>query len=210
MSEKGFGVSKELLAAIFDTSEFKQFSHDSRHEIINALKGERFNNLLDLDCGGGKMLSQVFEEFPNIRAYGFDYSLDRLKGAKKNLEGKNVELKFGNAAHLPYEDSMYDAVISTSTFHNYPEPQAVLDEVYRILVPGGVFIICDTYLNATLRYIYTVAKPINAVDINIYSEADIWRLLGSACFTGISWKQPNKYTYLAKAYRQNVPITDLH
>lgn len=208
MDEKGYGISKELLAAIFDTSEFKQFSRDSRQEIVNALQNEKFTTLLDLDCGSGKVLKQLYENFPEMKASGFDYSLDRLAGAKENLAGHDVDLKFGTATQLPYADESFDVVISTSTFHNYPEPEQVLAEVNRVLVPGGVFILCDTYLNATLRYVYTVSKPINAVDIRMYSEADIWRLLGGACFTGISWRQANKYTYVAKAYRQNVQIVN--
>ncbi|MDO4288695.1 MAG: class I SAM-dependent methyltransferase [Eubacterium sp.] len=204
--KKKKGISQDLLAAIFDTSEFKQYAHDSRQEAVEALNGHSFETLLDLDCGGGKLLEQLFETFPHMKASGFDYSLDRLAGAKERLAGKCVELKLGNATNLPYKDNSFDVVVSTATFHHYHTPELVLKEVHRVLVPKGVFVICDTYLNATLRYLNHFCKPINEVDIHIYSEKEIWQMLNGAGFTGISWKQLNRYTYLAKAYTPQITL----
>lgn len=205
--KKKTGISQDLLAAIFDTSEFKQYAHDSRQEVVEVLEGHEFETLLDLDCGGGKLLEQLFETFPDMKADGFDYSLERLAGAKERLAGKDIELKLGNATHLPYDDHSFDVVVSTATFHHYMTPDLVLNEVYRVLKPKGVFVICDTYLNATLRYLNHFCKPINEVDIHIYSEKEIWQMLNGAGFNGISWKQLNRYTYLAKAYAAPVPLT---
>ena len=75
-SEKKSVISRDVLAAMFNTSEFKQYSHDCRQEVVESLEGHEFKTLLDLDCGGGKMLEQLFETFPDMEACGFDYSLD--------------------------------------------------------------------------------------------------------------------------------------
>lgn len=206
-SEKKSVISRDVLAAIFNTSEFKQYSHDCRQEVVESLEGHEFKTLLDLDCGGGKMLEQLFETFPDMEACGFDYSLDRLNGAKERLEGKNVSFKFGNAQCLPYEDNQFDVVVSTSTFHHYPYPDNVLKEVHRVLKPKGILVICDTYLGATLRYLNTFCKPINEVtEIRMYSEKEIWQMLGGAGFNGITWRRLNKHAYLAKAVASGIPL----
>lgn len=206
-SEKKSVISRDVLAAMFNTSEFKQYSHDCRQEVVESLEGHEFKTLLDLDCGGGKMLEQLFETFPDMEACGFDYSLDRLNGAKERLEGKNVSFKFGNAQCLPYEDNQFDAVVSTSTFHHYPYPDNVLKEVHRVLKPKGILVICDTYLGATLRYLNTFCKPINEVtEIRMYSEKEIWQMLGGAGFNGITWRRLNKHAYLAKAVASGIPL----
>ncbi|SDY35811.1 class I SAM-dependent methyltransferase [Eubacterium barkeri] len=199
------GISQDLMAAIFNTSEFRKYSHDCRQDIVEALKDYQFNTLLDLDCGSGLMLEQIFEAFPLITANGFDYSLERLAGAKERLADKDVTLNFGNAKQLPYKKDSFDMVVSTSTFHHYPYPHDVLEEIHRVLKPKGTLIICDTYLNAAMRYLNIVSRPINEVtDIRMYSEKDIWQMLGKAGFTGIQWKKLNKYTYMAKADASSV------
>ena len=198
-SEKKSVISRDVLAAMFNTSEFKQYSHDCRQEVVESLEGHEFKTLLDLDCGGGKMLEQLFETFPDMEACGFDYSLDRLNGAKERLEGKNVSFKFGNAQCLPYEDNQFDVVVSTSTFHHYPYPDNVLKEVHRVLKPKGILVICDTYLGATLRYL-------KVTEIRMYSEKEIWQMLGGAGFNGITWRRLNKHAYLAKAVASGIPL----
>ncbi|MGL4546897.1 hypothetical protein [Eubacterium aggregans] len=51
-----------------------------------------------------------------------------------------------------------------------------------------------------MHYLNIVSHPINEVtDIRMYSEKDIWQMLGKAGFTGAQWKKLNKYTYMAKA-----------
>ena len=76
----------ELLAAIFDTSEFKQFSHDAREEVADLLAGQDFDRILDLDCGTGLLLEQLFEKCPNIEARGFDYRLEDLSALLGTLQ----------------------------------------------------------------------------------------------------------------------------
>lgn len=194
------GLSQDLLAAVFNTSEFKQYAHDCRQDIVEALKAYEFTTLLDLDCGAGRMLEQLFAAFPNMEACGFDYSLERLSGAKERLAGKNVTLSFGNAKQLPYEEHAFDIVVSTSTFHKYPQPNDVLKEILRVLRPKGTLIICDTYLNAAMKTLNHMSRPINEVnEIRMYSEKELWQMLNHAGFTGIHWKKLNKHAYLAKA-----------
>jgi ubiquinone/menaquinone biosynthesis C-methylase UbiE len=200
-------ISPDLMAAIFDTSEFKQYSHECRQDVVEALKEYSFNTLLDLDCGAGRMLEQIFDSFPDIQARGFDYSLERLAGARERLTGRDVDFDFGNAKQLPYEDNFFDIVVSTSTFHHYPYPTDVLEEIHRVLKPKGTLILCDTYLSAAMRTLNIVSRPINEVtDIRMYSEKKIWRMLGHAGFTGIQWKKLNKYTYMAKADASSVVV----
>ena len=111
MSDDTRGISQDLMAAIFNTSEFRKYSHDCRQDIVEALKDYQLNTLLDLDCGSGLMLEQIFEAFPLITANGFDYSLERLAGAKERLADKDVTLSFGNAKQLPYEKDSFDMVV---------------------------------------------------------------------------------------------------
>ncbi|MGI6109459.1 MAG: class I SAM-dependent methyltransferase, partial [Eubacteriaceae bacterium] len=168
-----------------------------------------FETILDLDCGTGLLLEQLFEKCPNIKAYAFDYSLDRLKKARKRLAGTNTEFEFGQAINLPYLDNSFDIVVSTTSFHHYKQPEKVMSEVRRVLKSGGLFVICDTYLNSTLRYLNLMARPLNEVaDMALYSKKQIWQMLNATGFTGVQWRLLNKYAYLVKATAAEMPLIE--
>ncbi|MEG0378916.1 MAG: hypothetical protein RR614_10610, partial [Eubacterium sp.] len=62
-------------------------------------------------------------------------------------------------------------------------------------------------LNATLRYLNAFCKPINEVDIKMYSQKEIWDMLNATGFTGINWRLLNKHAYLATASAAQIPLT---
>lgn len=201
--------SKDLLSTIFNTAEFKQYSRDCRDEVVERIGEKPFERLLDLDCGTGLLLEQIYSKYPDVKASGFDYSLERLSRARERLGKYGTELAFGQAVQLPYPDNTFDVVVSTTTFHHYHQPAKVLSEVFRVLKKGGRFIVADTYLNASLRYLNKLARPLNEVtDMVLYSKKDIWRLLNATGFTGIKWRLLNDYAYLVEAQSARMPLIE--
>ena len=200
MSTKDTITFSNLLNSIFNTAEFKKYSYQCREDVVDLLEDLKFETLLDLDCGTGLLLEQIYDRLPEVKATGFDYGLERLEVAKERFKDKDINLDFGQAINLPYKDNSFDIVVSTTTFHHYQQPKKVLNEVYRVLKPGGTFIIGDTYMSSVLKYLNRISKPINEVtEMKLYSTEDIWKLLNSAGFTGIQWRLLNKFAYLIKA-----------
>jgi SAM-dependent methyltransferase len=54
-----------------------------------------------------------------------------------------VEFRVGDVASLPFADASFDAVVSTFSLHHWPDPAKGLEEIYRVLRPGGVARIYD-------------------------------------------------------------------
>lgn len=46
---------------------------------------------------------------------------------------------------VPFEDASFDVVYCNDSFHHYPAPDEVLGEVFRVLKPGGTFLMCDSW-----------------------------------------------------------------
>ena len=109
-------------------------------EIIKAYG----DHVLDLGCGTGALMEQVYQECPHRTLYGIDLSENMLKIAENRMKDKAI-LKLGDASMLPFDDSMFDIVYCNDSFHHYPDPEAVIAEVYRVLKFGGTFIIGDCY-----------------------------------------------------------------
>jgi ubiquinone/menaquinone biosynthesis C-methylase UbiE len=58
------------------------------------------------------------------------------------LAGK-IEIKEGNASHLPFADNTFDTVVSTGSIHHWKDPVDALNEIYRVLKKGGIALLYD-------------------------------------------------------------------
>lgn len=77
------------------------------------------------------------------RRGGIMHGIDITPGNKSITEkrfalyGYETELVIGDAEHLPYADDSFDFVYSFGVLHHTPNMQAAIDEIYRVLKPGG-------------------------------------------------------------------------
>jgi ubiquinone/menaquinone biosynthesis C-methylase UbiE len=105
------------------------------------------------------------------KAYGLDISDEMLDKAKTNIESvgiSNVEFVRGSSDDLPFEDDYFDVVASNGIYNLSPDKEKVLNEVYRVLKPGGRTVFCEIVLKDKL--------PENIInDIN-----DLFRCIGRA------------------------------
>ena len=105
--------------------------------------------ILDVACGTGRTLRMLRGTFPKASLYGTDLSPAYLRKANQLLSeitGELPQLLQANAEKLPYLDNYFHGLSSVFLFHELPASarQAVIDEAFRVLQPGGVFVICDS------------------------------------------------------------------
>ncbi|HIK37046.1 MAG: class I SAM-dependent methyltransferase [Geminocystis sp.] len=100
--------------------------------------------VLDVGCGTGKLLNLLAARYPQLKGIGLDLSPEMLKQARKaNRHHPRLIFVGGNAENLPFADNQFDAVFNTISFLHYPNPEAVFQEVARVLKPGGYFYLAD-------------------------------------------------------------------
>ncbi|MCC5640304.1 class I SAM-dependent methyltransferase [Nostoc sp. CHAB 5844] len=101
-------------------------------------------NVLDLGCGTGRLLERLATQFPYLRGTGLDLSPNMLRMARlSNRHHPRLIYVEGKAESLPFGEAQFDAVFNTISFLHYLEPQQVLNEVARVLTPGGRFYLVD-------------------------------------------------------------------
>ena len=61
-----------------------------------------------------------------------------------------VEFRLGNASAMPFVDESFDFVYCAAAFKNFPEPVKALDEMWRVLRPGGEARIVDLRKDVSL------------------------------------------------------------
>lgn len=105
--------------------------------------------ILDVACGTGRTLRNIRGMLSKASLYGVDLSAAYLRKANQLLSqvpGTLPQLLQGNAEELPYLDNYFHAVTSVFLFHELPAAarQNVINEAFRVVKPGGTFIICDS------------------------------------------------------------------
>lgn len=105
--------------------------------------------ILDIACGTGRTLKLLRAAFPQAALFGTDLSPAYLRKANQLLSqnpGELPQLLQANSESLPYLDNYFHALTSVFLFHELPGPvrQKVIDECFRIVMPGGMFAICDS------------------------------------------------------------------
>jgi ubiquinone/menaquinone biosynthesis C-methylase UbiE len=105
--------------------------------------------VLDVACGTGRTLRMIRGMLPKASLHGVDLSPAYLRKANQLLSqipGELPQLMQANAEELPYQDNYFHAVTCVFLFHELPAPvrQKVINECFRVVKPGGTFIICDS------------------------------------------------------------------
>lgn len=170
-------------------------------EVMQRIRAQPFRSILDIGCGTGAVLTQVLDEFTDIRACGVDLSQKMIEKAAGIL-GPGVQLVVGDADDLPWKNDSFDLVVCNSSFHHFPEPIRVLNEINRVLKPGGRVIIADPWWPRPKRFFINLFlnSPFNYLgDVRIYSEVETREMLDRCRFSSISWELIDKRFFIAVA-----------
>ena len=137
--------------------------------ILNEIKKEKFETLLDAGCATGPMLSLLTKEYPNKNYVGLDLSPKMIEiGKQKNLI--NTIFIEGDCENMPLEDNTFDIVINSQSFHHYPNPVAFFKEVHRVLKPGGKLILRD---NTASKIVLFFINNITMKLLNLIGYGDV-------------------------------------
>lgn len=103
--------------------------------------------LLDLGCGTATLSLLVKETHPKALIIGLDGDIRILKIANDKIRSRFFSLPIVNAlaVNLPFYDGSFDRVVSSLLFHHlsHQAKRTALQEIYRLLKPGGEFHIAD-------------------------------------------------------------------
>ena len=175
-------------AATYDNDIKGQHARSLYPVILKKLSEIPYHTALDLGCGTGEMMRLILQQNKDKSLYGIDLSEKMLEVAKEKL-GNHVNLILSDSEQLPFSDSFFDVVYCNDSFHHYPAPDKVLSEVYRVLKPNGIFVMCDCWQPTIGRAIMNFyMKHSKEGDVKIYSENEI-RKLFSVHFSKFLWKR---------------------
>ena len=123
-------------AAITDAALTQRF--------VAALGEAVQGSVLDVACGPGILSAAIAKSARDVVA--FDLTPQMLKKTAQRCSEAgldNVTFREGNAAELPFADATFDAVVTRLSVHHFDQPSRVIEEIFRVLRPGGSFVMAD-------------------------------------------------------------------
>lgn len=150
-------ISAEENRAMFDRiarrydvlNRIISMGHDRiwRREAVALLRPYRGGRYLDLGTGTGELVIEMLRQSANILIDGVDASEGMLRLARQKAArcgaGDAVSFYTADALDLPMESDTYDGIISGFCFRNIECRQRALDEMLRVLRPGGMAVILE-------------------------------------------------------------------
>ena len=129
------------IAATYDRrwSAYLDASLSMTLQVVSDLPATR---VLDIACGTGLLLKNLAERDDHPALIGIDRVPAMLDAAKENI-GQAATLLEGEAENLPFDDARFDLITSTNALHYFPDATAALQEMRRVISPGGNLVITD-------------------------------------------------------------------
>ena len=167
--------------------------------------------ILDVGCGIGHYVFELATKF-DCKVYGVDIDADDIELASRmaeNTHTANAVFSVGDILHLEFPDEMFDKVLLSQVIERVRDDENALQELYRILKPGGYLILLTRYVDIMQEYakqefkIYKHAKK--QLDVeggrvrNGYSFERLSEILNNAGFEIVDYK------YIIKKFTKSMP-----
>jgi ubiquinone/menaquinone biosynthesis C-methylase UbiE len=111
---------------------------------VEALGTGDVGTVLDVACGPGIITGALAARAREVVA--FDLTPEMLEKARQRCASagaRNVIFREGSATDLPFADNTFDCAATRLSIHHFENPRRVLDEIRRVLLSGGTFVMAD-------------------------------------------------------------------
>ena len=118
-----------------------------RKRVVSIVSQNKPSKILDIATGTGDLAINMATTGAK-EIIGLDISPGMLEVGKKKIEDKKlgniIKMVVGDSENLPFDDNTFDAITVAFGVRNFENLQKGLKEIYRVLKPGGTFVVLET------------------------------------------------------------------
>lgn len=129
------------IAEDWDSMQKSFFTEEAREFAIRKIQPQKGRVYLDMGAGTGYMTEALLKQ--EVEVLAVDQSEAMLKKLASKFRHKSLTLIQADANHIPLDGEQVDGVFANMFLHHVEDPQAVLQELYRILKKGGTLMLTD-------------------------------------------------------------------
>ena len=134
------GYDEHMKSNIEGASKFYNFT-------AALLPMEKDKSILDLGCGTGLELEELFQMNPYAKVTGIDLTEAMLETLKAKFPDKDITTVCGSYFEVPFGEEVFDAAVSVESLHHFTKEQKIplYKKLNKALKPGGYFILTDYF-----------------------------------------------------------------
>jgi len=121
-------------------------------------RAESPHDIIDVGCGTGRLLRAASRRWPQAHLFGVDPA-ERMISEAERLS-PNVTFRVGPAELLPLPDQAADLIVSSLSFHHWHDQSKGLQEISRVLRPGGLLCLADLTSSRVQELIHGVGLKV--------------------------------------------------
>ncbi|HWZ45640.1 MAG TPA: methyltransferase domain-containing protein [Candidatus Saccharimonadales bacterium] len=192
--------------------EMEDHHSDITSQTLALMDLQPGDRVLDLGCGTGWASRRMACIVTSGEVVGLDVADEMLNRAQQSSEGvANVRYVWGSAEKIPAPDNAFTKVLSVESFYYYADQGKALNELHRVMAPGGrLFILINLYKDNhySLRWVTELKVPVQAL-----SEAEYVALLQRHGFESVEARRipdrsPTPETYSGKWFKNAEELRD--
>jgi ubiquinone/menaquinone biosynthesis C-methylase UbiE len=181
-------------ASSYNTSDDGKFVSGMYDVLVDEIRKSESGKILDVGCGNGNLFT--FLPDGKYELFGVDFSENMIAEAKNNCK-TNASFSVADAEELPFDDDTFDIIVCNASFHHYIHPDAVLEEMRRVLKNGGELLIGDPYIPTGIRGLMNIVLRFSDEgDYHIYGLNEMENLFADNGFIPVSSSRTGKRTAL--------------
>jgi SAM-dependent methyltransferase len=112
---------------------------------LTHVRIDRAFTILDVGCGGGRTIQKLAALAAEGRVCGVDPANGSVAASRSNnapaIAAGRVEIKQASVSQLPFPEATFDLVTAVETHYYWPDLVAGMQEILRVLKPGGSLIV---------------------------------------------------------------------
>jgi ubiquinone/menaquinone biosynthesis C-methylase UbiE len=144
----------------------------------------------------------------DFKITGLDISKTFVEIATANARAANVRVEFrlGNASAMPFADDSFDFIYCSAAFKNFSEPVPALDEMHRVLRPGGEALVVDLRKDVSLKEIDAYVKQSGRRRVDAWLTSVAFRFLVKRAYTQHEFRAMGEQSRFGKCEINGGPI----
>ena len=162
-------ASKNLYLDLKEEDDCNRYPIYLYHHVASQINIEN-KKVLEIGSGRGGGASYISRYMNPAKFIGLDISPTAVKDCNEKYNIDNLSFTEGDSGNLPYDNNTFDAIINVESSHCYASMHNFINEVTRVLKPGGYFLFCDLRRNDLVE---EMLSSIDTDDLKLINSKEI-------------------------------------
>jgi len=151
--DQRIGIVKDIFASVTDRYDFLNRFLSGRRDVawrkrtVDEMQFFNTNRFLDVATGTGDLALDCANTYQDVNVTGVDFVQEMVNNGLKKVAAQNlnerVDLKWGDATKIDFDDNSFDVTAIAFGIRNIPDKEKALSEMKRIIVPNGQVMVLE-------------------------------------------------------------------